>query len=254
MSAATGAGEERIYGRFGRLGAAYDAARREFPSRTIACVLRNLPGQDPFVLDLACGTGISTRQLAAGGIKVVGCDIDPLMLRYATDRGGARIRYAIGRAEAIPFKDASFDAVTSFCGYHWFDPARAMPEIARVLRPEGRIAITNIKGGDSLYEDFRKLVTRFVVGELPDHRKGYDPKRDLQVHGLRIVDEHSEREQQIATTAQLCMQLQSISVWNLIPNDRLPAARDALSEFCAARANDGMAARVVVFDTIIAAR
>lgn len=254
MSAATGAGEDRVYGRFGRLGAAYDAARRDFPRETMAFVVRHLAGQDPLVLDLACGTGISSRQLAGGGLEVIGCDIDPLMLRYATERGGARIRYAIGRAEAIPFKDASFDAVTSFCGYHWFDPARAMPEIARVLRPEGRIAITNIKGGDSLYEDFRKLVARFVVGELPDHRKGYDPRRDLRAHGLRIVDEHSEREQQIVTTAALCMQLQSVSIWNLIPDDHLPAARDALVGFCAARANDGMAARAVIFDTIIAGR
>jgi len=68
------------------------------------------------------------------------------------------------------------------------------------------------------------------------------------------VDEHSEREQQTATAAELCMQLQSVSVWNLIPEGRLPAARDALAEFCAARAKDGMAARVVIFDTIIAAR
>jgi ubiquinone/menaquinone biosynthesis C-methylase UbiE len=137
MSAATGAGEDRVYGRFGRLGAAYDAARREFPRQTIACALRNLPGQDPFVLDLACGTGISTRQLAAGGIKVAGCDIDPLMLSYVTERGGAHIRYAIGRAEAIPFKDAGFDAVTSFYGYHWFDPPAPCPRSCACCGPRG---------------------------------------------------------------------------------------------------------------------
>jgi ubiquinone/menaquinone biosynthesis C-methylase UbiE len=254
MSTGGETAEDRAYGRFGRISAAYDAARREFPSETVAYVIRHLTGKNPFVLDLACGTGISTRQLAAGGIEVVGCDIDPLMLRYATERGGARIRYAIGRAEAIPFKDASFDAVTSFCGYHWFDPARAVPEIARVLRPDGRIAITNIKGGDTLYEDFRKLVARFVVGELPDHRKGYDPKRDLRAHGLRVIDEHTEREHYTTTVTDFSAQLQSISVWNLIPEGRLPAARDALAEFCATRANSGMAARVVIFDTIIAAR
>ena len=254
MSTGGETAEDRAYGRFGRISAAYDAARREFPSETVAYVIRHLTGKNPFVLDLACGTGISTRQLAAGGIEVVGCDIDPLMLRYATERGGARIRYAIGRAEAIPFKDASFDAVTSFCGYHWFDPARAVPEIARVLRPDGRIAITNIKGGDTLYDDFRKLVARFVGGELPDHRKGYDPKRDLRAHGLRVIDEHTEREHYTTTVTDFSAQLQSISVWNLIPEGRLPAARDALAEFCATRANSGMAARVVIFDTIIAAR
>jgi ubiquinone/menaquinone biosynthesis C-methylase UbiE len=254
MSTGGETGEGGAYGRFGRLSTAYDAARREFPSETVAYVIRNQVGKNPFVLDLACGTGISTRQLAASGVEVVGCDVDPLMVRYAIGRGSARACYVIGRAESIPFKDASFDAVTSFCGYHWFDPARAVPEIARVLRPDGRIAIANMTGGDGLYDDFRKLVAQFVTGELPDHRKNYNPKRDLRAYGLRVIDEHTEREQYTTTVTDFSVQLQSVSVWNLIPEGRLPAALDALSEFCEARANGGMVARVLVYDTIIAAR
>jgi len=246
--------EDRAYGRFGRISAAYDVARRDFPSETVAYVIRHLAGNNPFVLDLACGTGISTRQLDAGGIEVVGCDIDPLMLRYATGRGGARIRYAIGRAEAIPFKDASFDAVTSFCGYHWFDPARAVPEIARVLRPGGRIAVANMRGGDGLYDDFRRLVAQFVGGELPDHRRNYDPRRDFLANGLRIIDEHTEYENQTATAPDLHVQLQSVSVWNLIPEEGLPAALDALSDFCQARTSGGLVSRTLIYETLIAAR
>jgi SAM-dependent methyltransferase len=247
-------GASQAYGRFGRLSAVYDAARRGFPRATVAFVVRHLAGRDPLVLDLACGTGISTRQLAESGFTVIGCDIDPLMVRYAVARGGPGSRFVIARAEAIPFAGGAFDGVTSFCGYHWFEPARALPEMTRVLRPDGRIAITNIKGGDTLYEDFRKLVAQFVGGELPDHRKTYDPKRDFRAHGLRVLEEHSVREQQTATPPELCMQLQSVSVWNLIPEDRLAEARAALAEFCAARANGGMAARVIIYDTIIAAR
>jgi ubiquinone/menaquinone biosynthesis C-methylase UbiE len=254
MSTGGEIGEDRAYGRFGRISAAYDAARREFPNETVAYVIRHLAGNSPFVLDLACGTGISTRQLAAGGIEVVGCDVDPRMVRYATGHGGARACYVIGRAESIPFKDATFDAVACFRAYHWFDPARAVPEMMRVLRPDSRIAIANMTGGDGLYDDFRKLVARFVSGELPDHRKTYDPKRDLRAHGLRVIDEHTEREQQTATVADFCAQLQSISVWNLIPEGRLPAALDALNEFCQARANGGVVVRVLVYDTIIATR
>jgi ubiquinone/menaquinone biosynthesis C-methylase UbiE len=245
--------EAGAYGRFDRISAIYDAARREFPGETVAYVIRNLVGTNPFVLDLACGTGISTRQLAAGGIDVVGCDVDPVMLRYAIGRAGIT-RYVIGQAEAIPFKDATFDAVACFRAYHWFDPARAVPEMMRVLRPDGRIAIANMTGGDGLYEEFRRLVARFVGSELPDHRKTYDPKRDLRAHGMRVIDEHNVREQQTTTVADFSAQLQSISAWNLIPESRLPAARDALSEFCEARANDGMVARVLVYDTIIATR
>ncbi len=246
--------EGGTYGRFGRISAAYDAARREFPRETVAYVIRHLTGNNPFVLDLACGTGISTRQLAAGGIEVVGCDVDPLMLRYAIGRGDARTCYVIGKAESIPFKDAIFDAVACFRAYHWFDPVRAVPEMMRVLRPDGRIAIANMTGGDGLYEDFRRLVAQFVDGALPDHRKSYDPKRDLRAHGLRVIDEHTEREQFTTTVADFSAQLQTISAWNLVPDGRLPAARDALSEFCEARANGGMVARVLVYDTIIATR
>ncbi len=254
MSTGGETAEGGAYGRFGRISAAYDAARREFPRETVAYVIRHLAGNNPFVLDLACGTGISTRQLADVGIEVVGCDVDPLMLRYAIGRGSARIGYVIGKAEAIPFKDASFDAVACFRAYHWFDPARAVPEMMRVLRPGGRIAIANMTGGDGLYEEFRRLVARFVDGDLPDHRKTYDPKRDLRAHGLRVIDEQTEREEITTSVADFSAQLQTISAWNLIPDSRLPAARYALSEFCEARAKDGTVARVLVYDTIIASR
>lgn len=247
-------GADYIYGRFGRISAAYNAGRREFPSETVAYAVKQLPGADPFVLDLACGTGISTRQLAAHGIAVVGCDIDPRMVRYATGRGGANTHYVIGRAEAIPFKDELFDAVACFRAYHWFDVSRAVPEMMRVLRPDGRVMIAGMKGRDGLYEDYRKLVAQFVSGELPDHRKTYDPKRDLTVHGLRVIDEHVARETQTGTVLDMITQFQSVSVWNLIPEGRLEIALDALTEFCESRATDGVISRELVYDTIIAAR
>jgi ubiquinone/menaquinone biosynthesis C-methylase UbiE len=245
---------DRIYGRFGRLSAAYDAARREIPSETVTYVASQLSRAHPFVLDLACGTGISTRQLAGIGVRVVGCDIDPRMVRYATGRGGAGLGYVIGRAEAIPFRDGTFDAVACFRAYHWFDPARALPEMMRVLRPDGRIAIANMKGRDALYNDYRKLVAQFVNAELPDHRKTYDPKRDLAAHGLKVVAEHVEREIQTGTVLDMITQFQSVSVWNLIPEGRLEIALDALTEFCRSRATDGVISRELVYDTIIAAR
>ena len=247
-------GEGRAYGRFGRLSTAYDAARREFPRETVAFVVRHLAGQVPLVLDLACGTGISTRQLAGGGFEVIGCDIDPLMLRYAVARASARDRFVIGRAEAIPFRDGVFDAVTCFCGYHWFEPARALPEMMRVLRASGRVVIVNMSGRDGFYDDYRKLVAQFVPGELPDHRKTYNPRRDLAAHGLRIVAEHSTSDRPTSTASELHQALQSVSVWNLIPEDRMADARDALMEFCSARTRGATIAREIVYETIIAGR
>ena len=246
--------EHNAYGRFGKLSAAYDAARREFPSETIAYVVEQLPAAHSFVLDLACGTGISTRQLAANGIRVIGCDIDPRMVGYASGRGGAGLGYVIGRAEAIPFREGTFDAVACFRAYHWFDAARAVPEMMRVLRPGGLVVISNMKGTDGLYDEYRKLVAQFVSGALPDHRPTYDPKRDLTSHGLRLIDEHVEREYETSTVLDLFTQLQSISVWNLIPEGRLPIALDALTEFCQSKATNGVISRELVVDTIVAAK
>jgi ubiquinone/menaquinone biosynthesis C-methylase UbiE len=242
-----------IYGRFGRLSADYDAMRREAPRATVDFIVEHLGG-DPLVLDLACGTGISTRQLIARGLEVIGCDIDPLMLRYAVARAVAHSRFVIGRAEAIPFKNGAFGAVTCFCGYHWFDPARALPEMMRVLRGDGRIVIANMRGRDSFYDDYRALVARFVPGELPDHRKTYDPKRDFKAQGLRLLAEHSISNWQTNTPAELHRALQSVATWNLIPDERLPEAREALLEFCNKRADGATITREIVYETLIAAR
>jgi len=251
MSLATEAGGD--YGRFDRISAAYDAARQEFPVSTIAYVIGHLPAR-PTVLDLACGTGISSRQLAAKGAKVIGCDVDPLMLRHAVARGGGNIRYLIGRAEAIPLHDGSVDAVACFRAYHWFDPPRALPEIMRVLKREGRLVIANMIGRDGLYNEFRALVSQFVGGELPDHRSHYAPKRDLAAHGLRLVAETVERLIENNTVAAMVAHFETISVWNLIPDHRMQDAHVALTEFCRAKAKNGVIARELKIDTIIAAR
>jgi hypothetical protein len=124
----------------------------------------------------------------------------------------------------------------------------------RVLKPGGRIAVANMRGGDGLYDEFRKLVAQFVPGELPDHRSKYDPRRDFLANGLRILDEHTEFEDQVSDANDLVAQFQSISVWNLISEQRLPEALGALTAFCRARAGEGTIARKLIYETVIAAR
>ena len=105
-----------------------------------------------------------------------------------------------------------------------------------------------------MYDDYRKLVAQFVPGELPDHRKTYDPRRDFQAHGLRVVAEHIESVSDTNTAEELFRALQSVSVWNLIPEQRLAEARDALAEFCETRAGGATVARALTYETLIAAR
>jgi SAM-dependent methyltransferase len=96
------------------------------------------------VLDVACGTGVlacAAADRAGPAGQVTGLDANPGMLAVARRKSGM-IDWKDGRAEALPFADASFDAVVSQFGFMFFDdqPA-ALREMMRVLRPGGRLAV-----------------------------------------------------------------------------------------------------------------
>jgi ubiquinone/menaquinone biosynthesis C-methylase UbiE len=109
------------------------------------------------VLDVACGPGIVVEALARGAREVVGCDITPEMLEQ-TDRrcrkaGLTNVRCVPGRAEELPFEDASFDAVVTRSALHHFpDPAAALREMARVLRAGGRAVIVDVMASEDAME------------------------------------------------------------------------------------------------------
>lgn len=99
------------------------------------------------VLDVAAGTGLVSRELAARKlVKVVSLDANEQMLRAglpANQAAGlaARITPILARAESLPFADASFDAVTfTYLLRYVDDPASVVAELARVLRPGGSLA------------------------------------------------------------------------------------------------------------------
>ncbi|MPZ34699.1 MAG: methyltransferase domain-containing protein [Rhodospirillales bacterium] len=96
------------------------------------------------VLDVGCGTGVLARAAAERvGPKglVVGLDPNEQMLAVAR-RKSTGITWQVGRAEAVPFDDASFDAVVSQFALMFFESKpTAIAEMLRVLRPGGRLAI-----------------------------------------------------------------------------------------------------------------
>lgn len=96
------------------------------------------------VLDVACGTGVlacAAAEIVGPHGSVTGLDANEDMLAVAR-RKPVRVEWRHGRAEALPFPDASFDACVSQFGLMFFDDrAAALREMMRVLRPSGRLAV-----------------------------------------------------------------------------------------------------------------
>jgi SAM-dependent methyltransferase len=122
---------------FGSEAAAYERGRPSYPPEAIDWLLP--PGARD-VLDLGAGTGKLTTRLVERGLDVVA--VDPLaemleLLSSALPDTPA----LLGTAEQIPLPDNSVDAVLVAQAWHWFDPERAVAEVARVLRPGGRLGL-----------------------------------------------------------------------------------------------------------------
>jgi SAM-dependent methyltransferase len=114
----------------------YDAARPRYP-KELYDALPDLTGD---VLELGAGTGIATRELVARAGRLVSTDLGPRMLGRLHERS-PEVPVAVCRSEALPFADASFDVVCGAQMWHWVDVPAAAPEVLRVLRPDGALAI-----------------------------------------------------------------------------------------------------------------
>jgi ubiquinone/menaquinone biosynthesis C-methylase UbiE len=122
---------------FGGVAEAYDRGRPSYPADAVTWLV----GDDPAtVLELGAGTGKLTRVLLDLGHDVHATDPDPAMLAVLEARL-PHVRTAVASAEDVPLPDASVDVVIAAQAFHWFDVERALPELARVLRPGGRICL-----------------------------------------------------------------------------------------------------------------
>lgn len=135
---------EGIAPEYDRMGAVLSFGQDPRWRRFLVSRVNAIPGS--WVLDVATGTGLVARELVRKNLRVVGLDQSPAMIRRGVRsvRGAGldqRIRFVLGQAQAIPFADEAFDAVTfTYLLRYVEDPAATLAELARTLRPGGVMA------------------------------------------------------------------------------------------------------------------
>ncbi|MFE6506957.1 class I SAM-dependent methyltransferase [Nocardioides sp. NPDC057767] len=178
---------------FGSVADSYDRGRPSYPVDAV----KWLVGDEPVsVLELGAGTGKLTEVLVGLGHDVFATDPDDAMLDILSEKL-PDVRATSGTAEQIPTGDSLYDVVVVGQAFHWFDHAKALAEVGRVLRTDGRLAVIQNER-DERIPWVRKLGR--LIGKQDND---FDPTRILDDSGLfsaaeaktfrhwQLVDRHS---------------------------------------------------------------
>lgn len=205
---------------FGRAADVYERARPEYPPDAVAWLADRLSLRpDRVVVDLGAGTGKLTRLLVPTGARMIAVEPQAEM-RAVLERAVPEAEAREGTAEALPLADSSADAVTVASAFHWFEPAKALPEIARVLCPGGRLAVV-FNTRDSESELQRELTELLRPHGVPTSRM-----RDLDTAAILAGSEefgsteYAEfRHEQRFDAGGLVERVASISYVALLPDE-----------------------------------
>jgi SAM-dependent methyltransferase len=125
-------------GRFAGRSESYARWRPDYPAEALDSLLGTEP-PGVALADLGAGTGISSRQLASRGARVIAIEPNPEMCALISPTKS--LLPVIGTAESVPLRSGSVRIATAFQAFHWFDAERALAEIHRVLLPGGWLAL-----------------------------------------------------------------------------------------------------------------
>ena len=198
---------------------------------------------DGNILDVGCGTGLPSRQLAGRGALVTGTDISPEMIRAAKENSQENISYLVASTQALPFPDESFDIVTSFSAFHWFTDTKSTKEMKWVLKPGGPIFIVNKNDIGDFSQGYRSIFRQYMTEDLPRIKNGYSPDQILQEAGFGDIKRTVFPVSEFFTIEQVMDYFQSVSGWNLVPPESKKEALELLKEYAHGRAENGVVER-----------
>jgi SAM-dependent methyltransferase len=208
---------------FGSAADAYAVGRPSYPSAAIDWVL---PASAARVLDLAAGTGRLTERLLDHGLEVIA--VEPSEEMRAHVPSAAQV--LPGTAEQIPLDDASTDCVVVGQAFHWFDGPTAMAEIARVLRPGGRVGLMWLLADDS------DALTERICGVVADDEMRasiIDPDQAppyADIDGMAAPDRQLFRHSETYDADRLMAWVLSLSRTILLPDDERAELLDRIRD------------------------
>jgi SAM-dependent methyltransferase len=199
----------------------YERARPDYPEAAVEWIVESLdlaPGAR--VVDVGAGTGKFARQLAARGLRVTA--VEPLdEMRAVLERAVPEVDALAGTAEAIPADDAFADAVTAAQAFHWFDPKRALPEMYRVLREGGGVAlIWNLRDeSHDIHRAYAETIRPYRIHEYPEQQDIDGALRASQL--FERVEERTFPHTQLMNADGLVARAASVSFIAQLPEDEL---------------------------------
>lgn len=205
-------------GNFGALVKQYDAFRPSYPAKVLSLIASNMTEQNPLVLDIGCGTGISTRQLASK-MKgtIIGCDIDFEMLKMAMNHSQKNVAYRLGDARKIPYAAGTFNMVTAFTAFHWFTDEASLKEIKRVLKTSGKLCTVQPRHTSPHSGDLRMIVEQEMNQEFPASYSNKNFEESMIQAGFTILEKRTLKDAHSYSLDEYLILLQSYSVWNNVP-------------------------------------
>jgi SAM-dependent methyltransferase len=204
---------------FERAAEVYEQARPDYPAAALDHIVEVLelePGAH--VVDVGAGTGKFARQLVARGLRVTG--VEPIAEMREVFERVVDAEVVEGTAESIPLDDGIADAVTAAQAFHWFDPDRALPELSRVLRPRGGVAlIWNVRDESHPLHQAYAATIRPYKGDAYPTGSGHPGGEPLAAPLFTDVEEQVFPHQQLMDADGLVARAASVSFIARLPED-----------------------------------
>lgn len=126
----------------------YDRVRPTYPAALVDRACAHV-AKGARVLEIGCGTGKLTRELAHRGFRLEAVEPGPAMMEVARRSVGDAVTFHLGRFEDVELPAGAYDAVFSATAFHWVDPAVGWAKVARLLRPGGTFALLTHLAGNT---------------------------------------------------------------------------------------------------------